>query len=64
MGRRKPKVLFIMLNPSTADADVDDPTIRRVVNFAKSWVMVVFLWVIYMLFVAQTQRDYDIQIIQ
>ena len=33
----KPKVLFIMLNPSTADADVDDPTIRRVVNFAKSW---------------------------
>jgi hypothetical protein len=33
----KPKVLFIMLNPSTADADVDDPTIRRVINFAKSW---------------------------
>ena len=33
----KPMVLFIMLNPSTADADVDDPTIRRVVNFAKSW---------------------------
>ena len=33
----KPNILFIMLNPSTADADVDDPTIRRVVNFAKSW---------------------------
>jgi len=33
----KPKILFIMLNPSTADADVDDPTIRRVVNFSKSW---------------------------
>jgi hypothetical protein len=33
----KPKVLFIMLNPSTADANVDDPTIRRVVNFSKSW---------------------------
>ena len=30
-------ILFIMLNQSTADADVDDPTIRRVVNFAKSW---------------------------
>lgn len=27
--------LFIMLNPSTADADKDDPTIRRCVAFAK-----------------------------
>lgn len=27
--------LFIMLNPSTADADLDDPTIRRCVGFAK-----------------------------
>ena len=27
--------LFVMLNPSTADADVDDPTIRRCVAFAK-----------------------------
>lgn len=26
---------FIMLNPSTADADLDDPTIRRCVGFAK-----------------------------
>jgi hypothetical protein len=33
----KPKVLFIMLNPSTADADVDDSTIRIVVNFSKPW---------------------------
>lgn len=29
------KILFIMLNPSTVDADTDDPTIRRCVNFAK-----------------------------
>jgi hypothetical protein len=33
----KPRILFIMLNPSTADANTDDPTIRRVINFAKSW---------------------------
>ena len=28
-------VLFCLLNPSTADETEDDPTIRRVVNFAK-----------------------------
>jgi hypothetical protein len=33
----KPFILFIMLNPSTADAENDDQTIRRVINFAKSW---------------------------
>jgi hypothetical protein len=33
----KPKVLFIMLNPSTADENIDDPTIRRCIGFAKSW---------------------------
>lgn len=29
--------VFIMLNPSTADAIEDDPTIRRCIGFAKSW---------------------------
>jgi hypothetical protein len=33
----KPKVLFIMLNPSTADSETNDPTIRRCIGFAKSW---------------------------
>lgn len=33
----KPKCLFIMLNPSTADANIDDPTIRRCIGFAKNW---------------------------
>ncbi len=33
----QPKLVFIMLNPSKADADIDDPTLRRCINFAKSW---------------------------
>lgn len=32
-----PMVMFIGLNPSTADAVKDDPTIRRVRDFAKRW---------------------------
>ena len=30
-------VSFIMLNPSRADAQVNDPTITRCINFASSW---------------------------
>jgi hypothetical protein len=29
------RLVYVMLNPSTADASVDDPTIRRCVGFAK-----------------------------
>jgi hypothetical protein len=36
-NKSKPRVTFIMLNPSTADANEDDATIRRCVGFAKSW---------------------------
>ena len=35
--KKKKFVLFIGLNPSTADEKVDDPTIRRCVNYAKEW---------------------------
>lgn len=32
-----PKVGFVMLNPSRADATENDPTIRRCIGFAKGW---------------------------
>lgn len=30
-------MVFIGLNPSTADEEMDDPTIRKCINFAKGW---------------------------
>jgi len=29
--------MFIGLNPSTADETLDDPTVRRCINFARAW---------------------------
>ena len=41
LGRRwhpgKPIVAFLMLNPSTADENVLDPTLKRCMNFAGQW---------------------------
>jgi hypothetical protein len=32
-----PTAVFVMLNPSTADALTDDPTIRRCIGYAQAW---------------------------
>lgn len=33
----KPRLLFVLLNPSTADESEDDPTLRRGMGFARRW---------------------------
>jgi hypothetical protein len=49
--RSKPFVIFIGLNPSTANEQTDDPTIRRVKKLADGWgyggicMMNLFAWV-------------------
>ncbi len=36
-GDREKFVTWVMLNPSTADAEKDDPTIRRCIDYSKTW---------------------------
>ncbi len=31
------RLAFVLLNPSTADATTDDPTLRRCIAFARAW---------------------------
>jgi hypothetical protein len=37
ISMQKPWCGWIMLNPSTADSTIDDPTIRRCVAFSQAW---------------------------
>jgi hypothetical protein len=35
--RHRPRIAWVMLNPSTADGVTDDPTIRRCIGFSGAW---------------------------
>lgn len=33
----RPRLLWVLLNPSTADGQADDPTLRRCIGFSEDW---------------------------
>jgi hypothetical protein len=37
LGSELRRVLFVLLNPSTADETKNDPTVRKVLRYAKEW---------------------------
>jgi hypothetical protein len=37
LGGNGPRIVWVMLNPSTADGFVDDPTIRKICGFSTRW---------------------------
>ncbi|WP_320667267.1 DUF1643 domain-containing protein [Prochlorococcus sp. MIT 1307] len=37
LSKRRSKIIFIGLNPSKANSNFDDPTIKRLINFSFSW---------------------------
>ncbi len=56
--RSKPLVMFIGLNPSIADGETDDPTIRRCKAFVRSWGYGGFTWQIYFRISRQIRGSY------
>lgn len=53
----EPQVCFIGLNPSTADADIDDATVRRWIGFCQRWGYSGFVTVNLYAFRATQQAD-------
>src|SRR5436190_16744965 len=35
--RARPRLLWVFLNPGTADGRADDPTLRRCIGFSQAW---------------------------